>query len=362
MRAAAPVALPTEIARADRFIPSLSAYAVDHVLRRNERRAARARLVAAEYLTDLAERGLFRELGYSSVMHYGTHALGLLPREVWDRLRVARALRELGAIRTALLRGRLSWSKVREIIRVATPETESAWLDRAERLSCRELEAAVGASGTAEGDKLSRYVCRFLDGGTVRVTVDLAPEQFALLDQALGTIRQHLGTEDVADALELVLRAYLARIGDEQPALRQRIVVHRCRECRQEWRQTSRGRLPARAYGNEPTDVVEVDEPEEERELDRSSHVGTRTRYVPRAVLKKVRLRDEGRCQVPGCLNGRWSQLHHIRFFSRGGRQRTRNLLTLCTQHHRQVHDGHLVLRAGDAEGHHFMDRYGRRL
>jgi hypothetical protein len=81
---------------------------------------------------------------------------------------------------------------------------------------------------------------------------------------------------------------------------------------------------------------------------------------VPRDVLRKIRWRDEGRCQVPGCLNGRWSQLHHVRFFSRGGRQRTRNLLTLCTAHHRQLHDGHLVLRAGDAEHHRFTDTRGR--
>ena len=78
-------------------------------------------------------------------MHYGTHALGLSPRDVWDRLRVARALRQLPAVAAALRRGRLSWSKLREVIRVATPETEGQWLERAGRLSCRELEAAVAA-------------------------------------------------------------------------------------------------------------------------------------------------------------------------------------------------------------------------
>jgi hypothetical protein len=154
-------------------------------------------------------------------------------------------------------------------------------------------------------------------------------------------------------------------VGEERPALRQQLVVHRCRECRQEWRETSKGRVPARVSGNAPTELVEVDDPEEERELDAASHVGSRgaaklSRYIPRSVVQKVRWRDEGRCQVPGCLNGRWSQLHHVRFFSRGGGHRTRNLLTLCTQHHRQLHDGYLVLRAGDAEGHRFTDRRGR--
>ena len=369
MPAASAAALPPEIARADRFIPSLSAYAVDLVLRRKELQATRARLLAAEYLLDMCERRLFRLLGYSSVMHYGTHALGLSPRDVWDRLRVARALRQLPEVAAALRRGRLSWSKLREIIRVATPETEGEWLEQAGRLSCRELEAAVAAEskGKERSAEVTRLVCRFVNDQTVRVTVDLTPAQFALVDQAIGAIRQHLGTEDAADALELIARAYLARLGEEDPALHQQVVVHRCRECRGEWRETSKGRVPVAVSEREPTEVVEVDDPEGERELERSSHVGSRveallSRYIPRSVLRKVHWRDEGRCQVPGCLNGRWSQLHHIRFFSRGGRHRARNLLTLCTQHHRQLHKGHLVLRAGDAEGHTFTNSRGQAL
>jgi hypothetical protein len=369
MRVEGASTLPPEILRAPRFIPSLSAYAVDLVLHRRERQSARARLLAAEYLLDLAERRLFRQLGYSSAMHYGTRALGLSPRDVWDRLRVARALRDLPRVSAALRRGRLSWSKVREVIRVATPATEEAWLARADQLSCRELEAAVAAEHTREEkhDRATRLACRFVDARTVRVTVELTPEQFALLDQAIGTIGKELGTADAADALELIARAYLARVGEDRPALRQQLVVHRCRECRQEWRETSKGRVPALISPSEPTELVEVDDPDEEQALHQTSHVGSRrgarlSRYIPRSAVKNVRLRDEGRCQVPGCLNGRWLQLHHVRFFSRGGGHRTRNLLTLCTQHHRQLHDGHLVLRAGDAERHRFTDSRGQRL
>ncbi len=366
---ATPLALPPAVRNARAFVPSLSAFAVDCLLRRSERQAAAARVLAAQYLLDLAERRLFRELGYSSVMHYGTHALGLAPREVWERLRMARALQTLPGVTDAIRQGRLSWSKARELARIATPETETAWLARAERLSCRELEALAATHAPAEPQPTaaSRYTSRFVAANTVRVTVDLTPEQFALLDQALTAIRERLGTEDTADALELITRAYLARVGEEVPALRQHIVVHRCRACRTEWRETSKGSIPAGASPTVPTELIEVDDPEGEEVLAQrsrgTSHVRSpRSRYVPRAVLRNVRWRDEGRCQVPGCLNGRWSQLHHIQFFSRGGRQRTRNLLTLCTQHHRQIHDGHLVLRAGDAEAHRFTDRRGRTL
>jgi hypothetical protein len=215
--AAAPVAaLPAELASARSFVPSLSACAVDALLRRHERQAARARLLAAEYLLDLAERRLFRELGYSSVMHYGTRALGLSPAGVWDRLRTARAPRMLPAVAAAVRQGQLSWCKAREVIRVATPETAAAWVERAQSLSCRELEAAVASEKPSESAApgAARLSARFLAENTVRVTVDLTPEQFALLDQAIGAIRTHLGTEDAADPLELIARAYLARLGE----------------------------------------------------------------------------------------------------------------------------------------------------
>jgi len=76
------VALPQKIASSTGFVPSLSARAVDSLLRRNERQMVRARLLGAECLLDLAERRLFRQLGYGSVMHCGTRALGLMPRGV----------------------------------------------------------------------------------------------------------------------------------------------------------------------------------------------------------------------------------------------------------------------------------------
>jgi len=79
MRAASGAALPSETAKADRFNPPLPASAVDMLLRCKELQPARARLFAAEYLLEMHERRLFRQLGYSSVMHYGAHALGPVP-------------------------------------------------------------------------------------------------------------------------------------------------------------------------------------------------------------------------------------------------------------------------------------------
>lgn len=60
-----------------------------------------------------------------------------------------------------------------------------------------------------------------------------------------------------------------------------------------------------------PDEEVAVDGPEQKRDLERSSRAGSPlSRYTPRSLVRQVRLRDEGRCQVLRGLNGRRSQLH----------------------------------------------------
>jgi hypothetical protein len=70
----------------------------------------------------------------------------------------------------------------------------------------------------------------------------------------------------------------------------------------------------------------------------------------PKSRSRKVRDRDRGHCQVPGCSH-RASQAHHVLFRSHGGSDDLDNQIGLCGFHHlRCVHGGHLkvVGRAPD--------------
>src|SRR5437762_6295006 len=58
---------------------------------------------------------------------------GVAPATAWERLRVARRLRELPVIVEAFGRGALSYSKGRALTRVATPESERELVDLATR-------------------------------------------------------------------------------------------------------------------------------------------------------------------------------------------------------------------------------------
>jgi hypothetical protein len=64
-------------------------------------------------------------VGFASLREYSERRLGLNGRQTEERLRVGRALVDLPALEEALSTGELCWSAVRELSRVAVPETES---------------------------------------------------------------------------------------------------------------------------------------------------------------------------------------------------------------------------------------------
>jgi 5-methylcytosine-specific restriction endonuclease McrA len=71
------------------------------------------------------------------------------------------------------------------------------------------------------------------------------------------------------------------------------------------------------------------------------------SRLRPRC-RKAARERDRGRCRFPGC-ESRKVDLHHIQYWSNGGRTCLENLISLCRRHHTAVHDrGYLIAASPD--------------
>jgi hypothetical protein len=83
-------------------------------------------------------------------------------------------------------------------------------------------------------------------------------------------------------------------------------------------------------------------------------------------LRRAVLLRDQHRCQVPGCNNVTWLDIHHIELRSEGGRHALENLICVCGSHHRAAHRGKITidrsesgaLRVRHADG----TEYGRSL
>ena len=65
---------------------------------------------------------------------------------------------------------------------------------------------------------------------------------------------------------------------------------------------------------------------------------------IPPALRRAATLRDQRRCQVPGCSNATWLDVHHIELRSEGGPHSLQNLVSICGAHHRALHRGQLAL------------------
>jgi hypothetical protein len=115
-----------------------------------ERRAER---LICRYLADMADRiraRSDRELDvFLDEFDAAKTIFGLGARETRERIRIGRALRQLPGVEHAFIAGDVSYSRVREVTRVAQPDTESDWLELAQSLDMRALERRV-ASATRE--------------------------------------------------------------------------------------------------------------------------------------------------------------------------------------------------------------------
>ncbi len=86
--------------------------------------------------------------------------------------------------------------------------------------------------------------------------------------------------------------------------------------------------------------------------------VGRRRRRAPAALRRAARERDHCRCRYPGCESRR-IDLHHIQYWSHGGRTSLKNMICLCRYHHMLVHDRGYLIATGPGGAFTFYDPGG---
>jgi hypothetical protein len=101
---------------------------------------------AVLWFAEIRQRQLYRRLGYSSLHQYAGEALGFSKSKTSQFIRLAEALDELPLLRESLAKGELSWTKAREVAKVATKQSQEQWVDEAKHTSNRELERKVAAT------------------------------------------------------------------------------------------------------------------------------------------------------------------------------------------------------------------------
>lgn len=91
--------------------------------------AGEARLVAL--IGELDERGAWGGVGVLSCAHWLSWRCAMGPGAARERVRVAAVLRTLPTVAARFGEGALTWTQVRAITRVCTPDQQQLWLDLA---------------------------------------------------------------------------------------------------------------------------------------------------------------------------------------------------------------------------------------
>src|SRR5262249_50225122 len=118
-----------------------AARVLDGYLRRLASQRARCRAVFGRLARYFLGRSGHHELGFARLGDYSRQQLGMSARELQSLAAVSAGLERLSGVRTAFDRGELSWSQVRLLVAVATPDTEADWLMLARGRTVRALVA-----------------------------------------------------------------------------------------------------------------------------------------------------------------------------------------------------------------------------
>ena len=279
-----------------------------------------------------------RQLGYGSFTEYVERLFGYAPRVTHDKLRVAAALESLPEMEMKLRDGSLSFSQVRELTRVVTPETEQIWLNRAEGCTSRQVEKLV--SGRALGSLPDSPADRALERHVLRFEV--SGQTMASFREAVAKLRRDAGEHLDDDATLLLLARHVLGGPTDDGRASYQIAIDVCEDCRR-----------ARQIGDgAPVDIspAMLETACCDAQTVRGAHVGDRTQPdratqdVAPTVRRTVLRRDHHRCQVPGCTHATWVDLHHVETRADGGGHGVGNLVTLCGAHHLALHAGRLVI------------------
>jgi len=290
------------------------------------------------WLLVAARTAVHRRLGLGTFAEYAERMLGHGPRTTEDKLRVAEALERLPELSQALRSGALHWSAVRELTRVAVPQTEAAWIAAAQNKTARQLEQLV--NGRKPGDRPSdpadpkarRHVVRF----------EVSAETLATFREAMAALRRQAGGPlDDDAALLMMARQILGGPGDEGRASYQ-IAMTVCERCSAG---TQQGKGEAIPVAPEIVEMAQCD-------AQRVGAVGQRaTQAIAPAVRRAVMRRHSSACAVPGCRSCVFVDVHHVDPRAEGGSNDPERLVVLCGAHHRAVHEGKLAITGRAASG-----------
>lgn len=360
--------------------------------------AATCRLLLLIGEFDAAEG--WRDWGMRSTAHWLSWKCGVGLTAAYEQVRVARALRELPTTRLMFSEGRLSYSKVRAITRIARDDTEAGLAEMAEYATGAQMDKVVAGyrrvrrNEDVRARRLARYLrYHFDEDGSLVGSFRLPPEDAAVFLQGLQIATGRLaddpaicGDDDADDPRDV--RAHVerrssadglvhmaGRILDESSTGgpdgvpdRYQVVIHSSAEDSAATEDTGGDAGPHAESGIavHPETVRRIScDCSTSTHVDGADgsplHVGRRTRRITGRLRRAVNHRDGGRCRAPACTS-KTAEIHHVRHWAHGGTTCLPNLISLCAAHHWLVHEGGWSIALPQPGEWVFLDPHGRRV
>ncbi|MCG8370735.1 MAG: HNH endonuclease, partial [Proteobacteria bacterium] len=313
-------------------------------------------------IREFEERAGFLKWGLENCAEWLAWRCDLSMTTAREKVRTARALKELPSIAASFSTGELSYAKVRALTRVANRANENELLAFALRHTavhvaerCRELRMGDASSiDVAERAFANRSLRVRRDAGraVMTITVDLPLDAGELIEKALDKARDDacLKLPDLvdtswskrqADAFVTMLKEYLnGDDGGKGSPDNYLVNIHVDRSALAG--NDGRSALPIESVKRLCCDGKAVVLTED---AGQPLSIGRKSRIVPKSVERAVRARDHDRCSFPGCRNRRFLHCHHVEHWSNGGETSLDNLMLLCTKHHTLVHEGGFRIR-----------------
>ena len=319
--------------------------------------------------------------GMKSCAHWLNWKCGIGLGAAREKVRVAHALNDLPKISDAFRRGTVSFSKVRAMTRVATPENEDYLMQIADRGTASHVERLVKNFRKVKRiealeQENQRHALRELnwfvdDDGSYVIRARLTPEQGERVvkaleaacdenDYELKNVPAETCDEPAvdqvsdpvaarrADALERLADAFFGKSGSTESSAvtggdRCTINLHTTGDTLAADGETAEAELESGARVSAETcrrlacdcGLVHWHEDQDGSAL----NVGRKTRSIPPAIRRALQRRDQG-CRFPGCTTHKYVDAHHILHWADGGETKLDNLVLLCRHHHRLVHEG----------------------
>jgi hypothetical protein len=318
------------------------------------RRISRAQRELRQIFTELDRRGIWHEAGARDMAHWVGNAFGLSRYRATRWIDAGRSLEELPRIAEAFEQGDLSVYKIEELTRFATPEEEDVLLEWAKEEPSGAIKAEADRRRGDDADEAAsieerRWVgWRYEDQGrSLFLQAGLPSADGVVVVEALDGLVREIppmpgeGTEQLigarrADALVALCSTRLSQIDPDLAA----VVVHAQLESLQDAEAigtTADGAVvPAAAVrrllcnGTVRTLIEDA----------AGAVIGvTKTTRDPSPwMMRQLRYRDRT-CRFPNCHLRRFTQAHHVDWWSNGGRTDLQNLVLVCTFHHKLVHE-----------------------